>query len=158
MEGDGKITQAELDALAAAYAIPNVTLETARSKILVRSAVIGLLWTIRLIIVIFYPEYHLMSVAQERFVPPEYVESFLHMRIILLIAGSGIYFYLLYINRYFRQIHLVGLLVLGLFLLSDIQSYIVYSNVELGIISIAMVSMRFAVLALLLLNYRDVRA
>ena len=158
MKDDIRITDEEMSALFPYAKVPDTHFKTIQSRILTRLVLVILLLAVRAIIVIYYPEYHFVTVLNERLVNAEVVLQMTQYRLTFAAFSSILYLYSFYKNLYFRFINLAVLIVLCSLLIGDFQAFFMLSSFsDLTYPSLGMIALRFIIAILVLQNHLDVR-
>jgi len=158
MKDEIRITEEEMSALFPYAKVPDTHLEEIRSRIMTRCALVVLLLAVRAIVVIYYPEYHFVTILNERLVNPEVVLEMTQFRLTFAAFGSLLYIYSFYKNLYFRFVNLTVLIVLCSLIVGDFQAFFMLSSfADLTYPAIGMISLRFIIAILLLQNHLDIR-
>jgi hypothetical protein len=153
-----RLSDEEMSALFPHDKVPEVHLEAIRPRILIRCLLIVLIFAIRAVVVTYYPEYHLVTIYQERLIGADTAHSMIQIRLALAFFGSVIYLYSFYKNLYFRFANAIVLIVLfGLFW-GDIEALFLLSSLgSLTFPSLGLIGIRLIAIVLLWQNYRDLR-
>jgi len=158
MKYDIRITAEEMSALFPYIKVPKTHLEVIRPRILTRCSVVALLFLVRAIVIIYYPEFHCFSILKEGLANPELVMKVTQIRIALAFIISIVYLYSFYQNLYFRLVNLSVLVVLCALTIGDFQAFMMISSLDqLTHPSVAMIALRFTIVVLLFQNHMDIR-
>ena len=154
-----RITQSELDALIGdgqAYTISS-TSEQFYNRFIKRVLLILAIWIIRIVVVSFFPEYHMISRAEHKLLSSEITDFLFIMRVSLFLVVAGIYFASFYTRRFFPQINAFTIIVVSCLIWSDFEMYILDNLRDLTLASLSMIGLRFVALTLLILNFVELQ-
>jgi len=147
-----KITSAEMDALFNSED-SQIDSEARKSGFLIRIALIVAIWLIRITVVSFFPEYHMVSKYESNILPYETTNFLLYMRIFLFIVVGSIYFLSFHTQILFAQFNAFTIVIVSCLIWSDFELYIIDNIQDLSIASLAMIALRFVALSLLIANF-----
>jgi hypothetical protein len=158
MKGDIRVTEEEMKALFPHNRVLQTQLEKIRPRILTRCLLIVLIFAVRAVVVTYYPEFHLVTIYNERLLGADAAQSMTQIRLILAFFGCIIYLYSFYKNLYFRYANVIVLIVLFGLIWSDIEALLLLSSFgNLTLPSLGLIAVRFIAVVLLWQNYRDLR-
>lgn len=147
-----KITSAEMDALFNSED-SQIDSEAHESGFLIRIALIVAIWLIRIIVVSFFPEYHMVSKYESNILPYETTNFLLYMRIFLFMVVGSIYFLSFHTQILFAQFNAFTIVIVSCLIWSDFEMYIIDNIQDLSMASLAMITLRFVALSLLIANF-----
>ena len=113
-----RITEPELEALLGKgqeYTISS-TPEQFYNRFITRVLLIVAIWIIRIVVVSFFPEYHMISRAEHNLLSSEITDFLFIMRVSLFLVVAGIYFASFYTRRFFPQINAFTIVVVSCFI------------------------------------------
>ena len=110
MKDDIRVTEEELDALFPHNKINETKLEDIWPRIQVRCLLILLIFGLRAVVIVYYPEYSLVSIYNERLLGAEVSVPMTHIRLFLAVFLSVIYLYSFYKNLFFSYASVVVLI------------------------------------------------
>ena len=147
-----KITSAEMEAL---FNSEDGQLESEayESAFLIRIALIVAIWLIRIVVVSFFPEYHMVSKYESNVLSYETTNFLLYMRIFLFMVVGSIYFLSFHTRILFAQFNAFTIVIVCCLIWSDFEMYIIDNIQDLSIASLAMIALRFVALSLLVANF-----
>ena len=154
-----RITQSELDALlgnSQEYTISS-TSEQFYNRFITRVLLILAIWIIRIVVVSFFPEYHMISRAEHKLLSSEITDFLFIMRVSLFLVVAGIYFASFYTRKFFPQINAFTIVVVSCLIWSDFEMYILDNLRDLTLASLSMIGLRFVALTLLILNFVELQ-
>ncbi|MDE0764187.1 MAG: hypothetical protein OSB20_11020 [Porticoccaceae bacterium] len=152
------VTEEEMRALMPAYEVEDEYLDRIRKKIFMRIAIIVVLFVVRLLMIISYPEFHISAFFQDDQVEGSLqIENIMLFRMSVLIPFSVIYFVSFWKNLYFRTVTVVSLIIVSSILWSDMEKYLGSFLSEATALVWVTLAIRVTCLWLLILNYIDVR-
>ncbi|MFL3646695.1 MAG: hypothetical protein ACJ04O_09625 [Cellvibrionales bacterium] len=152
------VTEEEMRALMPAYEVEDEYLDRIRKKIFMRIAIIVVLFVVRLLMIISYPEFHISAFFQNDQVEGSLqIENIMLFRMSVLIPFSVIYFVSFWKNLYFRTVTVVSLIIVSSILWSDMEKYLGSFLSEATALVWVTLAIRVTCLWLLILNYIDVR-
>ena len=152
------VTEEEMRALMPAYEVEDEYLDRIRKKIFMRIAIIVVLFVVRLLMIISYPEFHISAFFQNDQVEGSLqIENIMLFRMSVLIPFSVIYFVSFWKNLYFRTVTVVSLIIVSSILWSDMEKYLGSFLSEATALVWVTLAIRVTCLWLLTLNYIDVR-
>ena len=152
------VTEEEMRALLPAYEVEDEYLDRIRKKIFMRIAIIVVLFVVRLLMIISYPEFHISAFFQNDQVEGSLqIENIMLFRMSVLIPFSVIYFVSFWKNLYFRTVTVVSLIIVSSILWSDMEKYLGSFLSEATALVWVTLAIRVTCLWLLILNYIDVR-
>ena len=157
MPSHSKVSPEELDALFPQYEVTPALMSRVETRIRNRCLLIAVLWTFRIFLAVYFPEFVLVTREQNPLLSSDGMEALLLIRIVLLAFGILIYLWSFFTNYYFRTINVIALIVVCCLIWSDMEVYILSSLSDLALPSLGMIAFRFIPLTLLFLNYLDVR-
>jgi len=157
MSTQSKVSPEELAALLPQYEVSLEKMSRVEKKIRNRCILISVLWIVRTAIVMFYPEFVLVTRAETRLLSSDDVSGLLLVRLVMLSIGLGVYLWSFLTNHYFRTINVLALIIVSCLIWSDIEVYVLSSMADLTLPSLGMILFRFIPLTLLFLNYLDIR-
>ena len=157
MSTQSKVSPEELAALLPHYEVSPEKMSRVQKTIRNRCILITVLWLARIVIVMFYPEFVLVTRAETRLLTPDDVGGLLLVRLTMASIGVGVYLWSFLTNHYFRTVNVIALIIVCCLIWSDIEVYVLSSMADLTGPSLAMIVFRFIPLTLLFLNYVDVR-
>lgn len=157
MSTPSKVSPEELAALLPQYEVSPEKMSRVEKKIRNRCILISVLWIVRIAIVMFYPEFVLVTRAETRLLSPDDVSGLLLVRLVMVGIGVGVYLWSFLTNHYFRTINVLALIIISCLIWSDIEVYVLSSMADLTLPSLGMILFRFIPLTLLFLNYLDIR-
>ncbi|MDC0053756.1 hypothetical protein OAK05_05775 [Gammaproteobacteria bacterium] len=157
MSTQSKVSPEELAALLPQYEVSLEKMSRVEKKIRNRCILISVLWIVRTAIVMFYPEFVLVTRAETRLLSSDDVSGLLLVRLVMLSIGVGVYLWSFLTNHYFRTINVLALIIVSCLIWSDIEVYVLSSMADLTLPSLGMILFRFIPLTLLFLNYLDIR-
>ena len=147
-----KITSAEMDALFNSED-SQIDSEALESSFLIRIALIVAIWLIRIIVVSFFPEYHMVSKYESNILPYETTNFLLYMRIFLFMVVGSIYFLSFHTQILFAQFNAFTIVIVSCLIWSDFEMYIIDNIQDLSMASLGMIALRFVALSLLIANF-----
>ena len=147
-----KITSAEMDALFNSED-SQIDSEARESGFLIRIALIVAIWLIRIIVVSFFPEYHMVSKYESNILPYETTNFLLYMRVFLFMVVGTIYFLSFHTQILFAQFNAFTIVIVSCLIWSDFEMYILDNLQDLSMASLAMIALRFVALSLLIANF-----
>jgi len=157
LTNQSKVSPEELDALFPQYEVTPALMSRVETRIRNRCLLIAVLWTFRIFLAVYFPEFVLVTREQNPLLSSDGMEALLLIRIVLLAFGILIYLWSFFTNYYFRTINVIALIVVCCLIWSDMEVYILSSLSDLALPSLGMIAFRFIPLTLLFLNYLDVR-
>jgi len=157
MPSHSKVSPEELDALFPQYEVTPALMSQVEKRIRTRCILIAVLWTFRIFLAVYFPEFVLVTREQNPLLSSDGMEALLLIRIVLLAFGILIYLWSFFTNYYFRTINVIALIVVCCLIWSDMEVYILSSLSDLALPSLGMIAFRFIPLTLLFLNYLDIR-
>ena len=157
MPSHSKVSPEELDALFPQYEVTPALMSQVEKRIRTRCILIAVLWTFRIFLAVYFPEFVLVTREQNPLLSSDGMEALLLIRIVLLAIGTPIYLWSFFTNYYFRTINVIALIVVCCLIWSDMEVYILSSLSDLALPSLGMIAFRFIPLTLLFLNYLDIR-
>jgi hypothetical protein len=157
MSDQSKVSPEELAALLPQYEVTPDKMSRVEKRIRNRCILIAVLWVVRVCVVLFYPEFVLVTRAETRLLTPDEVSGLFLVRMVMLGVGLGVYLWSFLSNHYFRTINVIALIIVSCLIWSDIEVYVLSSMADLTGTSLAMIVFRFIPLTLLFLNYLDIR-
>ena len=157
MSTQSKVSPEELAALLPHYEVSPEKMSRVQKTIRNRCILITVLWLARIVIVMFYPEFVLVTRAETRLLTPDDVSGLLLVRLTMASIGVGVYLWSFLTNHYFRTVNGIALIIVCCLIWSDIEVYVLSSMASLTAPSLAMIVFRFIPLTLLFLNYLDIR-
>ena len=107
-----KITSAEMDALFNSED-SQIDSEARESGFLIRIALIVAICLIRIIVVSFFPEYHMVSKYESNILPYETTNFLLYMRIFLFMVVGSIYFLSFHTQILFAQFNAFTIVIVS---------------------------------------------
>ena len=147
-----KITSAEMNALLNSDE-SQIDSEAHESGFLIRIALIVAIWLIRIIVVSFFPEYHMVSKHESNILPYETTNFLLYIRIFLFMVVGSIYFLSFHTQILFAQFNAFTIVIVSCLIWSDFEMYIIDNIQDLSMSSLAMIALRFVALSLLIANF-----
>ena len=157
MTNQSKVSPEELDALFPQYEVTPALMSRVETRIRNRCLLIAVLWTFRIFLAVYFPEFVLVTREQNPLLSSDGMEALLLIRIVLLAFGILIYLWSFFTNYYFRTVNVIALIIVCCLIWSDMEVYVLSSLSDLALPSLAMIGFRFIPLTLLFLNYLDVR-
>ena len=157
MPSHSKVSPEELDALFPQYEVTPALMSRVETRIRNRCLLIAVLWTFRIFLAVYFPEFVLVTREQNPLLSSDGMEALLLIRIVLLAFGILIYLWSFFTNYYFRTVNVIALIIVCCLIWSDMEVYVLSSLSDLALPSLAMIGFRFIPLTLLFLNYLDVR-
>ena len=157
MSTQSKVSPEELAALLPQYEVTPDKMSRVEKRIRNRCILIMVLWLVRIAIIVFYPEFVLVTRAETRLLTPDDVSGLLLVRVSMVTIGVGVYLWSFLTNHYFRTVNEIALIIVCCLIWSDIEVYALSSMASLTAPSLAMIVFRFIPLTLLFLNYLDIR-
>ena len=157
MSTESKVSPEELAALFPQYEVSPEKMSRVERRIRNRCIFIAVLWVARVCVVLFYPEFVLVTRAETRLLTPDEVSGLFLVRMVMLGVGVGVYLWSFLSNHYFRTINVLALIIVCCLIWSDLEVYVLSSMADLTGPSLAMIVFRFIPLTLLFLNYLDIR-
>ena len=157
MSTESKVSPEELAALLPQYEVSPEKMSRVERRIRNRCIFIAVLWVARVCVILFYPEFVLVTRAETRLLTPDEVSGLFLVRVVMLGVGVAVYLWSFLSNHYFRTIKVWGVGGGGGGIWSDIEVYVLSSMADLTAPSLAMIVFRFVPLTLLFLNYLDIR-
>ena len=152
------VTEEEMRALMPAYEVEDEYLDRIRKKIFMRIAIIVVLFVVRLLMIISYPEFHISAFFQNDQVEGSLqIENIMLFRMSVLIPFMMIYIVSFWKNLYFRTVTVVSLIIVSSILWSDMEKYLGSFLSEATALVWVTLAIRVTCLWLLILNYIDVR-
>ena len=152
------VTEEEMRALMPAYEVEDEYLDRIRKKIFMRIAIIVVLFVVRLLMIISYPEFHISAFFQDDQVKGSLqIENIMLFRMSVLIPFMMIYIVSFWKNLYFRTVTVVSLIIVSSILWSDMEKYLGSFLSEATALVWVTLAIRVTCLWLLILNYIDVR-
>ena len=128
-----------------------------KNRILTRTLLAFLVLTARLLIISFYPEWHLLTQLEIQILNRDTLVGLVAVRGVILVVVGSAYLYSLAVDRHFRNFSMVGLIVCIALLWGDVQIFILTEMPDLNLITFGFFCLRLLVLYLLLQNYLDYR-
>ncbi len=157
MSTQSKVSPEELDALLPHYEVTPDKMSRVEKKIRRRCILISMVWFVRILVVLYYPEFVLVTKAQIPLLTANDLSGLFIVRMSMLALGLAIYLWSFLTNHYFRTINVLALIIVCCLIWRDIEFYVLYSLEELTIQSLGMIMCRFIPLTLLFQNYLDIR-
>ena len=152
------VTEEEMRALMPAYEVEDEYLDRIRKKIFMRIAIIVVLFVVRLLMIISYPEFHISAFFQDDQVKGSLqIENIMLFRMSVLIPFMMIYIVSFWKNLYFRTVTVVSLIIVSSILWSDMEQHMGSFLSEATALVWVTLAIRVTCLWLLILNYIDVR-
>ena len=152
------VTEEEMRALMPAYEVEDEYLDRIRKKIFMRIAIIVVLFVVRLLMIISYPEFHISAFFQDAQVKGSLqIENIMLFRMSVLIPFMMIYIVSFWKNLYFRTVTVVSLIIVSSILWSDMEQHMGSFLSEATALVWVTLAIRVTCLWLLILNYIDVR-
>ena len=152
------VTEEEMRALMPAYEVEDEYLDRIRKKIFMRIAIIVVLFVVRLLMIISYPEFHISAFFQDDQVKGSLqIENIMLFRMSVLIPFMMIYIVSFWKNLYFRTVTVVSLIIVSSILWSDMEQHMGSFLSEATALVWVTLAIRVTCLWLLTLNYIDVR-
>ena len=157
MQHHSKISDEEFQALLPYLELTKHAYDRVRRRISIRCGVIVLILLVRIMVSLFFPEYHFVSLVEHELLNKVVADTVLYSRLIFLSLGATVYSYCFFYNRYFRSVNVAALVVICCLIAVDFEVYILggmqYFSWQTGIFTV----LRFVALWLIFLNYLDVR-
>ena len=157
MQQRSDVSDEELQALLPHLELSKGAYDRVRRRISLRFTVMVLILLVRIIVSLFFPEYHYVAVVEHELLNKVVADTVLYSRLIFLSLGVILYFYCFRYNRYLRSVNVAALVVICCLIAADIEVYILggmqYFTWQTGILAL----LRFVTLGLIFLNYLDVR-
>ena len=157
MPSHSKVSPEELDALFPQYEVTPALMSRVETRIRNRCLLIAVLWTFRIFLAVYFPEFVLVTREQNPLLSSDGMEALLLIRIVLLAFGILIYLWSFFTNYYFRTVNVIALIIVCCLIWSDMEVYVLSSLSDLALPSLVMIAFRFIPLTLLFLNYLDIR-
>ena len=157
MSNRSKVSAEELAALLPHHEISLEKMSRINKRIRTRCILITALWMFRIIVVIYFPEWILVTRNETQLLSPDDVNQLLLIRTSILAFGVCVYLWSFFTNHYFRTINVLALIIVCCLFWSDMEVYILNSMINLTLPSLGIVMFRFIPLTLLFLKYLDVR-
>ena len=154
-----RITQSELDALIGdgqAYTTSSSS-EQFYNRFITRVLLILAIWIIRIVVVSFFPEYHMISRLEHKLLSNEITDFLLIMRVSLFLVVGGIYFASFYTRKLFPQINAFTIVIVSCLIWSDFEMYILDNLRDLTLASLSLIGLRFVALILLIQNFIELQ-
>ena len=154
-----RITQAELDALFGDNQQLEFDLKPDKFyyKFITRVLLILSIWIIRIVVVSFFPEYHMISRLEHKLLSNEITDFLFIMRVSLFLVVGGIYFASFYTRKLFPQINAFTIVIVSCLIWSDFEMYILDNLRDLTLASLSMIGLRFLALILLIQNFIELQ-
>ncbi|MDA9095999.1 hypothetical protein N9J88_06355 [Porticoccaceae bacterium] len=128
-----------------------------KKRIVIRTLLVFITLVARMLIIRFYPEWHLLSEFETQILNRDALLSLVALRGVILVVIGLAYLYSLKVDRHFRNASIVGLVVCTALLWGDVQIFILTEMPDLNLITFGFFGLRLLVLYLLLQNYLDYR-
>ena len=157
MPSHSKVSPEELEALFPQYEVTPALVSRVETRIRNRCLLIAVLWTFRIFLAVYFPEFVLVTREQNPLLSSDGMEALLLIRIVLLAFGILIYLWSFFTNYYFRTVNVIALIIVCCLIWSDMEVYVLSSLSDLALPSLGMIAFRFIPLTLLFLNYLDIR-
>jgi hypothetical protein len=152
------VTVEEMRALLPAYEVEDEYFDRIRKKIFIRTAIIFALFSARLLMIIFYPEFHIRAFFMNDHVEGVLqIENIMLFRMSVLIPFGVIYIVSFWKNLYFRTVTVVSLIIVSSILWSDMELHLSLILSDATALVWVTLGIRLTCLWLLILNYIDVR-
>tara|TARA_Y100000994_G_scaffold243250_1_gene241381 strand:- start:800 stop:1303 length:504 start_codon:yes stop_codon:yes gene_type:complete len=147
-----KITSAEMDAL---FSNEDNQIDSKAYELgfIIRIALIVGIWLVRIIVVSFFPEYHMVSKYENSILSYETTNFLFYMRVFLFMVVGGIYFLSYQTQILFAQFNAFTIVIVCCLIWSDFEMYILDNIQDLSIASLGMIALRFVALSLLIANF-----
>ena len=157
MKDDIRVTEEELDALFPHNKINETKLEDIWPRIQVRCLLILLIFGVRAVVIVYYPEYSFVSIYNERLLGAEISVTMTHIRLFLAVFLSVIYLYSFYKNLFFSYASVVLLIVLCGLTWIDLEMILLLSSSnDLMLPSLGLLAIKLVGVILIWQNFRDV--
>ena len=157
MKDDIRVTEEELDALFPHNKINETKLEDIRPRIQARCLLILLIFVLRAVVIVYYPEYSLVSTYNERLLGAEVSVPMTHIRLFLAVFLSLIYLFSFYKNLFFSYASVVLLIVLCGLTWIDLEIILLLSSSnDLMLPSLGLLAIKLVGVVLIWQNFRDV--
>ena len=157
MKDDIRVTEEELDALFPHNKINETKLEDIWPRIQVRCLLILLIFGVRAVVIVYYPEYSFVSIYNERLLGAEISVTMTHIRLFLAVFLSVIYLYSFYKNLFFSYASVVLLIVLCGLTWIDLEMILLLSSSnDLMLPSLGLLAIKLVGVVLIWQNFRDV--
>ena len=157
MKDDIRVTEEELDALFPHNKINETKLEDIWPRIQVRCLLILLIFGLRAVVIVYYPEYSFVSIYNERLLGAEISVTMTHIRLFLAVFLSVIYLYSFYKNLFFSYASVVLLIVLCGLTWIDLEMILLLSSSnDLMLPSLGLLAIKLVGVVLIWQNFRDV--
>ena len=147
-----KITSAEMEAL---FSNEDSQIDNKAYELgfIIRIALIVGIWLVRIIVVSFFPEYHMVSKYENSILSYETTNFLFYMRVFLFMVVGGIYFLSYQTQILFAQFNAFTIVIVCCLIWSDFEMYILDNIQDLSIASLGMIALRFVALSLLIANF-----
>ena len=157
MKDDIRVTEEELDALFPQNKSNETKLEDIRPRIQARCLLVLSLFGVWAVVVAYYPEYHLVSIYNERLLGKGVSESLSYARLFFAIVAVVFYLYSFYTDLFFRYANIALLIVLCGLLWIDLEMILLlYSFNDLMLPFFGLFAVKVVGVVLLWQNFRDV--
>ena len=147
-----KITSAEMEALFS-NEDSQISSKAYELGFIIRIALIVGIWLVRIIVVSFFPEYHMVSKYENNILSYETTNFLFYMRVFLFMVVGGIYFISYHTQILFAQFNAFTIVIVCCLIWSDFEMYILDNIQDLSIASLGMIALRFVALSLLIANF-----
>ena len=151
------VSKEELKALLPHIEVSEDILKAGRSRISMRCLAICLILFVRIVVSIFFPEYHLVTITEHKLLDKSTADMVLYLRLIVLVIFNMIYFISFRTNTYFRTVNVIALVFICCLISADFEIYLLSSLADFTWQSITLAGLRFVALWLIFLNYLEVR-
>ena len=151
-----KITPEEMSALLPDYEVSENSWNRVKKRLLGRLAVVASLYLLRLVIFVFFSEYHAFLIDHGPYLTEDWLYGIFLYRAALMVLLLFAYLYAIHKNAYLRTVAIIALIVTFAMLWSDIELLISHAQ-DFTLQLILPFVVRIAATYLLFKNYLDIR-
>ena len=151
------VSKEELHALLPHIEVSDNILKAGRRRIALRCIVVFLILFVRIIVSLFFPEYHMVSLIEHKLMDKTVADTVLYVRLMVLVMFNLLYVVSFKTNSYFRTVNVIALVLMCSLITTDFEIYMMSSIDDFTWQVVTLAILRFVALWLIFLNYLEVR-